>query len=659
MARLRGVTVFLSLLFCSLAPAAAAMDDWQPIRSEELKMAFDPAHPMDAVMLYHEEVNNDLTSHAYVYKRIKILTEKGRDLANVEIAYDRADFGISDVKARTIAADGTITSFDGKTFDSTIVRGHGIKYLAKTFTLPNVQVGSIIEWKYTLYWERFVHAPHWAVQDDLYQKRAKFVFIPFIKQGYTIESERGTLDQIFSQTIGMPPNTQIKSGQGQDNRMELELTDIAPFETEDYSPPAALLKMRVNFYYGTGKMAKPAEFWKEEGKYWNKEVERFIGHSSAVAAAANQAVNASDSPEQKVRKIYARIQKITNLTYASKEGELDEIISRQSKEKRSLEDLLRNKEGYRDELSRLFVAMVRAVNIQAYEMRVADRDESFFQPTIPNPYQLTSEIAIVSLGDKDVFLDPGTPSCPFGLLKWQHTGTQGLRQLPGGGADLAKTEPASYKDAVSKRVGRFTLSEDGGLRGQVLLAFTSQEALVHRLSGIRTDEAGRKKELEDEVQEMLPRGSHVELTSTSGWDDPDAQLKAFFKVEISSFASNAGKHTILPAGIFETRQRQPFGHGERKNPVYFSYPYYTIDDVQITLPPGLRVESLPKTAPVQTDFSLYRSTATANGNVISFTRDFAMGGIAFTKDLYPQLKSFYAGVGAGDSEQVVLTSAAK
>jgi hypothetical protein len=659
MTRLRCIAPLLCLLFCCLSRPAAALDDWQPINQEELKMKVDPAHPADAIMLYHEEVSNDLTSHAYVYKRIKVLTERGRDFANVEIAYDSADSGISDVKARTISPDGTITPFDGKTFDSTIIKGHGVRYQAKTFTLPNVQVSSIIEWKYTRYWERYLHAPHWTVQDDLYQKRAKFVFIPFIKQGYSIESERGTLDQIYSQTIGMPPNTQIKSGLGTDNRMELELTDIPPFATEDYSPPAAVMRMRVNFYYGTGKMAKPAEFWKEEGKYWNKQVEKFIGHSSAVAAAANHAVDASDSPEQKVRKIYASVQKIKNLTYASKEGVLEEIISRQSKEKRTVEDVLRNNEGYRDELSRLFVAMVRALNIPAYEMRLADRDESFFQPTIPNPNQLTSEIAIVSLGGKEVFVDPGTPSCPFGLLKWQHTGTQGLRQLPGGGADLGKTDPPNYKDAITKRVGRLALLEDGRLRGQVAVIFANQDALVHRLGGIKTDEAGRKKDLEDEIREMLPRDSHVEMISTSGWDDPDAQLKAFFTVEISSFASNTGKRTIFPAGLFETNQSQPFGHGERKNPVYFSYPYYTMDDVQITVPPGLHVESLPQTAPVQTDFSFYRSTRAANGNVISFTRDFAMGGIAFGKELYPQLKSFYAGVSAGDSEQVVLTAAAK
>jgi len=112
-----------------------------------------------------------------------VLTEKGKDRANVEIPYDAAYAGISEIKGRTIAPDGTITPFTGKAFNTTIVKGHGIKYLAKTFTLPNVQVGSILDWKYTEYWETYVFAPHWTVQEDLPQKRAKFTFVPFSKGG--------------------------------------------------------------------------------------------------------------------------------------------------------------------------------------------------------------------------------------------------------------------------------------------------------------------------------------------------------------------------------------------------------------------------------------------------------------------------------------------
>jgi hypothetical protein len=645
------------VMFCFSARLLPAQD-WQPINQDELRMTADAEHPYDAIILYHEEFSDDVASHSRVYKRVKILTEKGKARANVAIEYDAADFHVVDVKARTIAPDGTITPFNGKVFDSTVVKGKNIKYLAKTFTLPNVQVGSIIEWKYTTYWEGLVAAPHWTVQEDLPQKRAKFTFVPLLKDNVEIVDARGrNLSQVYSQPIGLPATADIKTTA--DHKLELELKDVPAFIEEDFAPPSAVMKMRVDFYYGTGKMGKPADFWKEEGKYWSKEVDKFIGHSSVVAGAASQAVGSANSPEEKVRKIYAAVQKIKNLTYAAEEGAMDEFLSKANKEKRTIDDVVRNNHGYRDELTRLFVGMVRAAGVPAFVMRVADRDEVFFQDRIPNPYQLTSEIAVVNLGGKDIFVDPGTPMCPFGLLSWQHSGTQGLRQLPGGGADLAKTDPPTYKDAISKRVARVTLAEDGSLQGTVIVVWARGEAQVQRLSGVRTDDSGRKKELEDEVHGMLPNGSRVDFVSASGWDDPEAQLSATFKVSVPSFASNAGKRMLVPTGLFETNNRQPFAHGERKNPVYFNYPYYTIDDVQIVFPSALHVENLPETQPVKTDYALYQCKREVKGNALNFSRTFAMGGIAFPREEYDGLRKFYAGVTSGDGEQVVLTAAAK
>jgi len=40
----------------------------------------------------------------------------------------------------------TVTNFDGKVYEQTIVKAKGVKFLAKTITLPDVQVGSIIEY---------------------------------------------------------------------------------------------------------------------------------------------------------------------------------------------------------------------------------------------------------------------------------------------------------------------------------------------------------------------------------------------------------------------------------------------------------------------------------------------------------------------------------
>jgi hypothetical protein len=634
------------------------MDDWQPILPEELKMTADPAHPTDAVILYHEEMTDDNASHSSTYKRVKILTEKGKELANVSIPYDGAYIHIFDVKARTISPDGTITPFSGKVFDSTLVKGHGIKYLAKSFTLPNVQVGSIIEWRYSTYWEGIVREPHWIVQEDLPQKRAKFTFVPLFKNGEFVVDERGQAqDRVYSQVMGISPDAVKRSIDG---KSSLELKDIPAFEDEEFSPPSDLLKMRVNFYYGTDKMQKPADFWKEQGKYWSKDVDKFIGHSGTVTTAASQVVAPSDSTEQKVKKIYAQVQKMKNLTYEHQEGSIEEILSRKaSKEKRTAEDVLRLNQGYRDELTRLFVAMLRAVSVPAFVMRVSDRDEVFFQQNVPDFHQLTSEVATAVVDGKDVFLDPGTPRCPYGLLKWQHTGTQGLRQNTAGGSELAQTPPPDYKKAITHRVGTMTLSEDGTLRGKISVAWAGEEAIAHRLSAYTTDESGRNKELEDEIKRLLANGAIVHLESSTGWDDPEKDLSASFTVEIPSFAATTGKRILVPNALFQANSRQPFAHGERKLPVYFSYPFYSLDDVQISLPSGVQVENLPQAAPVKLDYAFYDLKRSAGKNVLSFSRAFVMGGIAFQKEQYDGLRKFYSAVTAGDSEQIVLTLAAK
>lgn len=652
-ARLYFFALALALL-CS-SHRLVAFDDWLPISPDELKMMADPAHPADAIILYHEETADDLTRHRYIYKRVKVLTEKGKDRANVEIPFDATFIGITDIRARTIAPDGTITPFSGKAFTSTIVKAQGVKYQAKTFSLPNVQVGSIIEWKYTEYWEDYVIAPHWVVQDDLLQKRAKFTFVPMFKSGHWIENGRGeTLDRVYYTLVGLPEATAIKTTAN--NHMELELKDIPAFQEEDFAPPSAMLKMRVNFYYGTDKMGKPQEFWKNEGKYWTKEVDKFASRSAAVAAAVDQVAGPSDSAGQKARKIYAFVQKIKNLNYTNDEGRLEELISKESKEKRTLDDVLNKHEGYRDEIARLFLAMARAANLPAYLMRVADRDEVFFQPTIPNPGQLTSEIAIVMIDGKEVFLDPGTPLCPFGHLAWQHTSTQGIRQAPDGSAALAQTPSANYKEAISKRIGRLVLSEDGSVKGKIGIAWVGEEALVRRLSSLKTDTAGRKKDLEDEIKTILPSGAIVQLDASNGWDNGEAQLTANFSVEIPGYASTAGKRLLVPRDLFQTHSRTPFAYGERKNPVYFKYPYYAVDETTVTFPASLRLESVTDSQPLQTDYSFYKVQHTANANSVTVSRDFAMAGIGFQTKDYPELRKFYAAVANGDSELLVLTA---
>jgi hypothetical protein len=656
MFRARLCLIAFAVLFLCSSSRLHGFDDWLPINQDELKMKSDAEHPGDAIILYHEEIANDISRHRWVYKRLKVLTEKGKDRASVEIPYDASYVGISDIRARAIAPDGTITPFTGKAFNSTIVKAHGVKYLAKTFTLPNVQVGSIIEWKYAEYWDEYVFAPSWTVQDDLFTKRAKFSFTPLTSTGHNVIDSRGDIkDRVYYTLVGLPEKTAIKTTAR--NGLELELKDIPAFEEEDYAPPAAVLKMRVNFYYGTEKMEKPAEFWKTEGKYWSKEVDKFAGHSASVAKAVAQTTSPSDTPEQKARKIYAYVQTLENLTFINQDRGMEVMMTKEARAKRTVDDVLDKKEGYRTEIARLFWGMAKAANIPAYMMRVSDRDEYFFQAGIPNPAQLTSEIAIITIDGKEVFLDPGTPLCPYGHLAWQHTASEGIRQTAEGGTELFPTPGIGYKDAISKRVGHLTLSEDGSAKGKIGIAWAGEEALIHRLNSLKTDTAGTKKELEDELKTMLPEGALVAMDTSSGWDDADKQLTASFTVEVPSYASSVGKRMLVPTDLFQTRSRQPFIHGERKQPVYFNFPFYLMDETQITLPSGFHMESLPEVQPLRTAYSLYKVQHNTAGNVVTTSRDFAMAEIVFKQSDYADLRTFFSGVNNGDSQPLVLTSA--
>src|SRR5215468_697668 len=102
-----------------------------------------------AVYLYKEETTDDSLHSWSVYVRLKVLTEKGKEHANVELGYgshhDGGGFTVGDIAGRTIHPDGTIIPFTGKPYEKLIEKTHEYKRMAKVFTLPDVQVGSIIE----------------------------------------------------------------------------------------------------------------------------------------------------------------------------------------------------------------------------------------------------------------------------------------------------------------------------------------------------------------------------------------------------------------------------------------------------------------------------------------------------------------------------------
>ena len=662
---------FLLSLFTLILVAAPAWADWPAISPQDMKMT-DVAQQKgaSAVVLLREEITDDPKNYKSVYMRIKILTEAGRRYADVQIPYARRRFSIFSISGRTVHADGSTVPFDGQVFDKMVTReklGHGeeVRTHVKSFTLPDVQVGSIIDFKYTLrYDDHLFYAPQWIIQSELFQKQATFKFIPYagdlllahkrIGNGVAWTSTlptKGPQPQSHRMAVAV---VQQFSNREAEEFIDLKMTDIPALVDEPFMPPHDVLRLRTQFYYQTSK--SPDAFWKEEGTFWSKDVEKFLNQKGGIEDAVAKAISPVDSPEQKVRKIYAFVTGLENQSYRPQRPD-EEKKALGLKPNEGVEDVLTQKSGDHDDLNRLFVAMVRAAKIPASMMWVASREQTFFTPELMSTGQLDAEIAIVQLDGKDVFLDPGTKFCPYGLLDWRYSGSKGVRQTEDGTA-LAATSLPNYHQAQVERTARLQLTEQGGVEGTLKVGFSGLEAMDRRQKANGTDEAGRKKLLEDEVRGWLPGDSQVTLTATPNWNDTEARLSAEFKIS-SPLATGAGKRCLIPVHIFQINSQPVFPASERVNPIYLWYPTREADEVYITLPSTLEVESLPPNDSAKLEYAIYKTLQTQDSpKTIMARRELVMAGMAFPATSYQDLKGFYDKVKTGDDQQMIAKGSA-
>src|SRR5947209_1846760 len=147
----------LMLLGCVLFAAvsfAQIKEDWLPITDQDKNYKEVPGKPgASAVRLYYAHSIDDNAQTEFFYERIKILNDKGKERADVKVPVFSDDFAfstLSELKARTIRPDGKIVEFNDKVYNSVIFKGQGLRVFAKAFTMPEVSVGSIIEYKYHL-----------------------------------------------------------------------------------------------------------------------------------------------------------------------------------------------------------------------------------------------------------------------------------------------------------------------------------------------------------------------------------------------------------------------------------------------------------------------------------------------------------------------------
>src|SRR5258708_143979 len=150
---------FLVQFIVLVSAAFAAMPEWKPVDPADLALK-SPRVEKDAdaeaifweVWVMDEGEGGSPRTVLTHYVRLKIFTARGREKhSTIDLAV-AGKIRIADVAGRTIKPDGTILELKkDAVFERILVKAGDIKVKAKSFAMPGVEPGAIVEYRWHEY----------------------------------------------------------------------------------------------------------------------------------------------------------------------------------------------------------------------------------------------------------------------------------------------------------------------------------------------------------------------------------------------------------------------------------------------------------------------------------------------------------------------------
>src|SRR5215475_9010150 len=150
--RLFSLLPFLIVCLIQIVPTTLAQE-WKPIDQSQLYLITPVVeNGADAEVLLWEVYVDDssrTTTDFNHYIRIKVFSERGKEAqSTIDLPY-LSGIQIKDISGRTVRTDGSIFELKKDAiFDREIVKFGRRKVKAKSFTMPGVMRGSIIEYRW-------------------------------------------------------------------------------------------------------------------------------------------------------------------------------------------------------------------------------------------------------------------------------------------------------------------------------------------------------------------------------------------------------------------------------------------------------------------------------------------------------------------------------
>ena len=647
-------TLSLLCVCAAVTSTILAQDkDWRPISPAELSGKTPVVEPdADAEAIFWEvRVDDSAASELALrhYVRVKVFTEKGREqFSRHDVVFTKGT-KVKDVEARVTKPDGSTVFLNKEDVkEREIVKASGVKVKAKSFALPGLEVGSIVEYRY-----REVYDNAAANMRLIFQREVPIQTISYYVRPYS--GNRGMYYEPFN--IGPTKFEKDKNG-----FHRATMTNVPAFREEPSMAPDDEVRSWVYIYYSPTDPRNPEDYWRDISKSAHELSKERMKVNDEVKRITAEAIAGASSDDDKLRRIYDYTKaQVRNLNYAPKVTDDEWKNALKSK---TPNDTLKLKYGTASDIDNLFGAMARAAGYDARQSLSGSRNEMTFDRRVANATLMVNSSSVaVKVGDKWRFFSPGSYYAPFGMLSWAEEGQIAL--IADSNAPIWQPmELAPAEKSRETRTGKFKLLEDGSLVGEGQIEYTGHWAAYVKAINRGDSDSEKENTLKSLLKAHIMGTTEVESYSIENMDDPEKPVIYKFKIKVPGFASRTGKRLFFQPNVFERSAKPRFTSSSRKYDIAFNYPYSEKDQITIELPSGFALENAETPYPLKDKqgIGVHNVSIGVRGqNELVYNREFSFGNngfVRFDKASYPALKGLFEAFNKADVHQLTLRESA-
>lgn len=632
------LALFFLFIYHSSFSQVVSPIKWGKVNPKDLAMtAYDRDTTAEAVVLTDFgslNVVEEGNRFKYIFKhhkRIKILHRNAENEANIVIPYRKGE-RIYNIKGQTISPDGTVTPIGSK--DVFVEDVH--EYLKlKKFSLPNVQVGSVIEYKYEKKSEAIVTLEEWYFQGKYPVRYSEF---------------NVSIHKILEYTFLFQGKEKTEDSQEVDGLIEIDKGKFVMRNAPALKEEAFITTMdnyRARLHFQLSKI-----WWRKQPpetfmSTWPELVSELYHHNSfgkqyrfkrnfSKAWAELEPLIIGQSKQEQIKTIYEFVQQ--KLTW-------NNFYSRYTKG--TLNDAYKEGAANIADINLLLVGLLREAGIKANPMLCGLRSDGIPMEEYPIIDQFSYVLAYVEEGDTPLLLDASSDYFPMGFVRTNALNYKGW-VVDYKNARWEKITPQKSEDIFWAGI---TLDKEGKLNGKMKIRSSGYSAINERIKHKKSSGKHWQKRLEKQIPDLK-----IETINFKDETNIEKPYSAEVDFVWKGASQNVGNFLYISPIIYTNFKENPFKLEERLYPVEIPYPIKEQLILNLTIPEGYEVDALPDL--IHTTFpnkdASFRYLAEVVGNQITLTCKIQINRLVYESHEYPALKGLFDTIVEALNEPIVL-----